>query len=356
MAAPLSSPSDSGHSPAIECRDLWKVFGDRSADAMAAIQAGMDKEAARDRFDCVVGVRSATFSVAHGEIFCIMGLSGSGKSTLLRHVNGLITPTAGEVLVDGQDVASMADAELREVRASKIGMVFQHMALWPHRTIIDNVAYGLEIRGVGRAERKNAAMAALDTMQLSGWDSHYPDQLSGGMQQRVGLARALCADPDILLMDEPFSALDPLIRRQLQDQFLELSTKMKKTTLFVTHDLDEAIRIGDRIAIMNAGEIVQIGTPEQIAMEPKDDYVADFVEGISRLHLVRAASIMESFDGPAPVPENGDPAGAPSVGLDADLDTVISVATKTGGSVLVVDGERQVGLITTERLLKAIRG
>ena len=347
---------DRSHPPhPIECRDLWKVFGDRGSEALAAVRAGMSKEDARDFFDCVVGVKEATFSVAQGEIFCIMGLSGSGKSTLLRHVNGLIAPTSGDVLVDGQNVSEMEHAELRSLRARKIGMVFQHMALWPHRTIIDNVAYGLEIRGVGKAERREAALAALETMQLTGWDKHYPDQLSGGMQQRVGLARALCADPDILLMDEPFSALDPLIRRQLQDQFLELSTQMKKTTLFVTHDLDEAIRIGDRIAIMNAGEIVQVGSPEEIATQPTDDYVADFVEGISRLHLIRAETIMERFGAGDQRHTLEEVGSAPRVPVHADLDALIEIAVSNPGPLVVVEGQTEVGFITQRGLLEAIR-
>ena len=278
----------------IECRDLWKIYGKRSNEAMRAVLAeGLSKEEVRDRFDCVLGVRNASFSVRRGEIFCIMGLSGSGKSTLVRHVNRLIEPTSGEIHVAGQRVDTMNATDLRKLRAETIGMVFQHMALWPHRTIGQNVGFGLEVRDVPAADRLWAAEKALEAMELGGWIDHYPDQLSGGMQQRVGLARALAADPEILLMDEPFSALDPLIRRQLQDQFLALSAHVKKTTLFITHDLDEAIRMGDQIAIMNDGEIVQVGTPEQIVTQPKDDYVAEFVKGISRVGLVRAETIMD---------------------------------------------------------------
>ncbi|MGB0824268.1 MAG: quaternary amine ABC transporter ATP-binding protein, partial [Alphaproteobacteria bacterium] len=277
----------------IECRDLWKIYGAKSKQAMEAVMKdGLSKAEVRDRFDCVLGVQGVSFSVQKGEIFCIMGLSGSGKSTLVRHINRLIEPTSGEIHVAGNRVDTMGESQLRQLRAETIGMVFQHMALWPHRTLVDNVGFGLEVRGVDPNACSEAAVKALEAMDLGGWINHYPDQLSGGMQQRVGLARALAADPKILLMDEPFSALDPLIRRQLQDQFLDLSAQMDKTTLFITHDLDEAIRMGDHIAIMNDGEIVQIGTPEEIVTNPKDDYVAEFVKGISRVSLVHASSIM----------------------------------------------------------------
>ena len=230
----------------IECRDLWKIYGRRADEAMQGVLSeNLSKEEVRDRFDCVLGVRDASFSVKKGEIFCIMGLSGSGKSTLVRHINRLIDPTAGEIHVAGKRVDTMGEADLLKLRAETIGMVFQHMALWPHRTLGDNVGFGLEVRGVETEKRREASIKALEAMELGGWIDHYPDQLSGGMQQRVGLARALAADPEILLMDEPFSALDPLIRRQLQDQFLALSAQMDKTTLFITHDLDEAFEMAD---------------------------------------------------------------------------------------------------------------
>ena len=341
----------------IECRHLWKIFGKRAPEAMQAVKTrNLNKKEVREEFNCVVGVKDVSFSVAQGEIFCIMGLSGSGKSTLVRHVNRLIEPTAGEVFINGQDVGSLNTKELRQLRSRTIGMVFQHMALWPHRNVLDNVAYGLEIRSVDKAERSKAAHEALEKMHLSGWHNHYPDQLSGGMQQRVGLARALCSDPDILLMDEPFSALDPLIRRQLQDQFLELSAVMKKTTLFITHDLDEAIRLGNRIAIMNAGEIVQIGTPEEIVTNPKDDYVADFVEGISRLQLVHAETIMQTIDAYKASPNSVDLVESKQVPISADLDQLIDVAVDTDAPLVVSDDDRPVGVITKRRLLEAIQG
>ena len=292
-----NSQSSNHNDAVIECRHLWKIFGDHSADAMRAIQnEGLSKNEIRDKYRCVVGVQDASFTVGEGEVFCIMGLSGSGKSTLIRHINLLIEPTYGEVFIEGQDISQLGTVELRALRSTKIGMVFQNMALMPHRTVRDNVAFALEVRGIDRDVRYQTADQAIETVELQGWNDRYPDELSGGMQQRVGLARAIAADPHILLMDEPFSALDPLIRRQLQDQFLTLSAEMKKTTLFITHDLDEAIRIGHRIAIMKDGALVQIGTPEEIVTDPVDDYVADFVAGISKLQLVTAQKVMQSIE------------------------------------------------------------
>ena len=334
----------------IECRDLWKIYGRRADEAMKAVLSdGLSKEEVRDRYDCVLGVRDASFSVKRGEIFCIMGLSGSGKSTLVRHVNRLIEPTSGEIHVAGQRVDTMNEARLRQLRAETIGMVFQHMALWPHRTLGDNVGFGLEVRGIAPEQRREVSVKALEAMDLGGWIDHYPDQLSGGMQQRVGLARALAADPEILLMDDPFSALDPLIRRQLQDQFLGLSSHMDKTTLFITHDLDEAIRMGDHIAIMNDGEIVQIGTPEDIVTNPKDDYVAEFVKGISRVGLLRAETIMDKLDGRDPT--------AKQVGLNAELGEIIEHFMEDPSPVTVMspDGPA-VGQITIKSALTALRG
>ncbi len=342
----------------IECRHLWKIYGENDQQAFRAIQEeGIDKKAVLERFNCVIGVVDANFSIEEGEIFCVMGLSGSGKSTLVRHINRLIEPTSGEVFVEGRDVNKMTMEELRQVRAEKIGMVFQNMALLPHRNVQQNVAFALELREISRTERNRVAEKALDTVQLTGWGDKYPDELSGGMQQRVGLARALAADPQILLMDEPFSALDPLIRRQLQDQFLELSAMMKKTTLFITHDLDEAIRLGNRIAIMKDGVLVQIGTPEQIITQPADDYVADFVAGISRLHLVYAHTVMrplESFIAKYPdVCLDNTPVAAP----DTDLDQLIELFVETDErQIRILDNGKCVGVVTRMGLLRGIQG
>jgi len=320
----------------------------------AVLKDGLGKDEVREQFGCVVGVRDASFSVNEGEIFCIMGLSGSGKSTLIRHVNRLIEPTAGKVLIEGDDINGLGAKALRELRASKIGMVFQNMALMPHRTVRDNVAFALEVRGMPKAKRN--AKRSIEAVELAGWGERYPDELSGGMQQRVGLARAIAADPHILLMDEPFSALDPLIRKQLQDQFMQLAAEMKKTTLFITHDLDEAIRIGDRIAIMKDGVLVQIGTPEQIVTEPVDDYVADFVAGISNLHLVTAAKVMQPITAyeteHGPMKANG----ALRVQPDDDLDRLAELSIDTDQPLLVEDAGKIIGIVSKKALIRGIQG
>lgn len=331
---------------------VWKVFGERASEAMEAVLSeGLTKPQVLERFGCVVGVQNASFEVARGEIFCIMGLSGSGKSTLVRHVNRLIEPTSGTIEIMGQDVSAISNSELRRIRAQQIGMVFQHMALMPHRSVRENVAYPLEIRKVPKSKRWAISDHALGLVDLTGYEDRLPKELSGGMQQRVGIARALASDPEILLMDEPFSALDPLIRLQLQDQFKALVAQLKKTTLFITHDLDEAIRIGHRIAIMKDGIIVQIGTPEQIVMNPADDYVREFVQGISKLKLVKASSIMQPLESYA-----GSIDGAPRADVGADLDQLIDLAVTTEQPVIITDGGTDVGLVTKPRLLRGIQG
>ena len=337
----------------ISCRQLWKIFGDKAEQALAAMhQRGLDKGEILSEFRCAVGVADASFDVEEGEIFCVMGLSGSGKSTLIRHINRLIEPTAGDIFIEGENIRTFSEVALRELRSYKIGMVFQNMALLPHYTARDNVALALEIRQVDKKARYDAAQRALDAVSLNGWEESYPDQLSGGMQQRVGLARALAADPNILLMDEPFSALDPLIRRQLQDQFLELSRAMRKTTVFITHDLDEAIRIGNRIAIMKEGKLVQTGTPEEIITAPADDYVADFVAGISKLHLITARRIMEPVDGLS----EGDKEGL-SAPPSASLDELINLSVDTAQPIVIrEEGGQVMGYVTKKSLLRGIQG
>ncbi|MCX7645511.1 MAG: glycine betaine/L-proline ABC transporter ATP-binding protein [Rhodobacteraceae bacterium] len=342
---------------AIRVEGIWKIFGERSRQAMEAIRRdGLSKREIRERFDCIVGVRDASFSVGRGEIFCIMGLSGSGKSTLIRHINRLIEPTAGTVWIEGENVSAMGAEALRRLRAEKIGMVFQSMALMPHRTVRDNVAFSLEVRGRPEEERIRTADRALEMVDLAGWERKYPDELSGGMQQRVGLARALAADPAILLMDEPFSALDPLIRRQLQGTFMELSAELHKTTVFITHDLDEAIRIGDRIAIMKDGVLVQIGTPEEIVTRPADDYVADFVAGISKLDLVTAARVMVPFaayvQAQGPQDTTGWPVGRPEM----KLNELVDLAVATDHPILIAADGEPVGVVTKRALLRGIQG
>ena len=320
--------------PPVHCENLWKIFGTRAEEALAAAKAGeVDKEKAFKRFGCVIGVADASFSVNEGEIFCIMGLSGSGKSTIIRHVNRLIEPTAGQIHVEGRDVMGLNAKDLRELRARKIGMVFQHMALWPHKTIAENVAFGLEVQKTPKDTRRAAAEAALERVGLGGWGNRYPDELSGGMQQRVGLARAMAADPDILLMDEPFSALDPLIRKDLQDEFLKLSRKLKKTTLFITHDLDEAMRMGNRIAIMKDGRIEQTDTPENIVLRPATDYVSRFVSSISTLKYISAVEIMTPGDVAKDAPSFGPSTPLPAL-LEAFKNGADHLAIKDGAAVL----------------------
>ncbi len=347
----------SGSSPVIECQNLWKIFGKRGQEAMEAISnESLSKNEVRDKFHCIVGVQDASFAVGEGEVFCIMGLSGSGKSTLIRHVNRLIDPTSGSVLIEGQDINGLDSAELRALRSKKIGMVFQNMALMPHRTVRDNVAFALEVRGAPREQRYAIADQSIATVELEGWGNRYPDELSGGMQQRVGLARAIAADPHILLMDEPFSALDPLIRRQLQDQFLLLAEEMRKTTLFITHDLDEAIRIGDRIAIMKDGQLVQVGTPEEIVTEPADDYVADFVAGISKLQLVTAQKVMLSVASYEATSGALDRESCPTANLEDNLDTLVNMSIDTDHPIMIVDDQEVVGVVTKRTLLRGIQG
>ncbi|MGL4309896.1 MAG: quaternary amine ABC transporter ATP-binding protein [Paracoccaceae bacterium] len=341
----------------IRCEGIWKIFGNKSHQAMTAIRnEGLTKKEIRDRFDCVVGVQDASFSVGRGEIFCIMGLSGSGKSTLIRHINRLIEPTSGTVFIEGQNVNEMSPRDLRALRAERIGMVFQSMALMPHRTVRDNVVFSLEVRGAPEDRRATVAAQAIEAVDLTGWENKYPDELSGGMQQRVGLARAIAADPTILLMDEPFSALDPLIRRQLQTTFMELSAELHKTTVFITHDLDEAIRIGDRIAIMKDGVLVQIGTPEQIVTEPADDYVREFVAGISKLDLVTAARIMQPLAQYAG--ENGqqDHGNWPVAKPGDNLNALVDLAVGTEHPILIEAEGKAVGVVTKRALLRGIQG
>ena len=271
--------------------NLYKIFGDEPSTAIDLLKAGKNKDEIYDVTGQTVGVDNVSFDVAEGEIFVVMGLSGSGKSTLVRMINGLISPTSGKMLIDGLDVASCSEEQLRQVRREKLAMVFQHFALFPHKTVAENVAFGLKIRGVGAAERRERAQAALDQVGLGARSDSYPDELSGGMQQRVGLARGLASEPEILLMDEPFSALDPLIRGDMQQELLELQRSLKKTIVFITHDLTEALNLGNTIAIMRNGRIVQTGSAEEIVGSPADDYVAAFTRDIDRSLVFSAASI-----------------------------------------------------------------
>jgi glycine betaine/proline transport system ATP-binding protein len=333
---------------------VWKIFGSRAPEALRAVRdGGLSKAEILSEFNAVVGVADVSLSVSRGEIFCIMGLSGSGKSTLVRHFNRLLEPTAGQIMVEGVDVMALGQRELQTFRNQKIGMVFQNFALMPHRSVLDNVAMPLEIRNVAKNERMRQAAAILDIVELGAWGSKFAHELSGGMQQRVGLARALAANPDVLLMDEPFSALDPLIRRQLQDEFIRLSKILKKTTIFITHDLDEAVRIGDRIAIMRDGKLVQVGTAEQIVMQPADDYVADFVAGISRLKVVHADAVMQSIE--AYTAAQGPlPSDLVRVPAKETLSAIMNIAIETDQPIIVSSDQKDIGLITRADLLRTV--
>ena len=342
--------------PVIRLDGVWKIFGTRVGEAMEAVaRDGLTKAQVLEEFACVIGLADCSFEVPRGEIFCVMGLSGSGKSTMVRHINLLIEPTAGRIEVLGRDVLALGEGELRKLRAARIGMVFQHMALFPHRTVRDNVAFPLQVQGQSKSKRWEVSQRCLSLVGLDGYEDRFPSELSGGMQQRVGLARALASDPEILLMDEPFSALDPLIRRQLQEQFMALSAEMDKTTVFITHDLDEAIRLGSRIAIMKDGRIVQVGTPEEIVTNPVDDYVRDFVEGISTLKLVFAHTIMERIEEYRPRPGE-DLNRAPRAAHDTDLSGLIDLSTTTDQPIVIVEGGAEIGVVDKATLLKGIKG
>jgi glycine betaine/proline transport system ATP-binding protein len=280
----------------IEIQNLYKIFGPHPEKVMPLLEQGLDKDEILEKTRHGVGVADVSFNVDEGEILVVMGLSGSGKSTLVRCINRLIEPTSGTVLVDGEDVVKLSAKALRGFRQKHFGMVFQNFALFPHRTVLKNVEYGLEIQKVDQTKRTDVSMQALEQVGLKGWEESYPDQLSGGMQQRVGLARALALDADIMLMDEAFSALDPLIRRDMQDELLELQDKMQKTIVFISHDLDEAIKLGDRIVLMKDGMIVQVGTAEEILTNPANEYVAKFVEDVDMTKVITAENIMKKSE------------------------------------------------------------
>ncbi|WP_209972389.1 quaternary amine ABC transporter ATP-binding protein [Paenibacillus eucommiae] len=326
----------------IEVKHLTKVFGNDPKRAISLLEQGWTKERIAKETKLTVGVNRVSLSIEPGEIFVIMGLSGSGKSTLVRLFNRLIEPTAGEVLVNGQNVVQLRPEELRQLRRKTMSMIFQKFALFPHRTVLQNVEYGLEVQGMGKEERKQLATQALELVGLAGYADSRPDELSGGMQQRVGLARGLATAPDILLMDEAFSALDPLIRKDMQDELLELQTRMKKTIIFITHDLAEALRIGDRIALMKDGAVVQIGTPEEILMNPANAYVARFVEDVDFSKVLTAAHVMIRAE--TITLDRG-----PRVALQLMIDRGIS-------NLYVVDKARQLmGVITAEDASAAIK-
>ncbi|QNP76021.1 betaine/proline/choline family ABC transporter ATP-binding protein [Streptomyces roseirectus] len=328
----------------LEADQLYKVFGRKPDDAVDRLRRGADRDDLRAD-GAMPAVIDASFTVEPGSIFVVMGLSGSGKSTLLRMLNGLLEPTAGHVRFDGQDLTALGDRELREVRARKVSMVFQHFALFPHRTVLDNAAYGLAVQGVPRPEREQRAAEALKLCGLEGWEASWPDELSGGMQQRVGLARALATDADLLLMDESFSALDPLIRRDMQDQLLTLQQTLKKTIVFITHDLNEAMRLGDRIAVMRDGRIVQNGTAEDILLRPADDYVASFIQDVDRSRVLTASAVMDPDADP-------DACAGETVTPDTPFTELCAVCARAERPVAVLDDAGTVvGVVSPNRLV-----
>ena len=276
----------------IEVNDVWKVFGDKPERVFQPEYLEMSRAELQEHLGLVVGLRNISFQVDAGQIFVVMGLSGSGKSTLVRCLTRLMEATSGQIRFDGEDICTYSPAQLMQFRRTKVAMVFQHYGLLPHRHVLDNVAYGLEIQGMDKAERYKAAEKAIETVGLKGWETYYPSEMSGGMQQRVGLARALAVDSDVILMDEPFSGLDPLIRREMQDELVSIQSALRKTIVFITHDLNEALKIGDRIAIMRDGEIIQEGSPEEVVTLPTDDYVTEFVRDVSKAKVIRAKGIM----------------------------------------------------------------
>ncbi|MFI3804212.1 glycine betaine/L-proline ABC transporter ATP-binding protein [Vagococcus fluvialis] len=325
----------------VQVKHLTKVFGKRSQAALKMVQEGRPKTEIVEKTGATVGVYDANFDVNEGEIFVIMGLSGSGKSTLIRLINRLIEPTSGDIYIDGKDIAKMDKDELREVRRRKMSMVFQNFGLFPHRTILENTEFGLEVRGVSKEERTALAEKALENSGLIAFKDQYPGQLSGGMQQRVGLARALANDPEILLMDEAFSALDPLIRREMQDELIDLQANVQKTIIFITHDLNEALRIGDRIALMKDGQIMQIGTGEEILTNPANDYVREFVEDVDRSKVLTASNIMV-------------PALTTNIELDGPMVALQRMKTEEVSMLLAVDKRRQLrGYITADEAHRA---
>ena len=332
---------------ALSVRGLWKIFGARADRILCTPDAELPRAELKEKTGCVVGVRDVSFDVAPGEVFVVMGLSGSGKSTLVRCLTRLIEPTAGTVSIDGRDVTSASDGELRELRRNSVSMVFQHFGLLPHKQVIDNVAYGLEVRGMGKKERRAKAGEIVDLVGLGGYERSYPDQLSGGMQQRVGLARALAGDPQMLLFDEPFSALDPLIRRDMQNEVIRLHRELGKTMVFITHDLQEALKLGDRILIMRDGEVVQIGAPDEVVGAPADDYVRDFTAEVPRSHVLTLKWVMRE-------PREDDSLEGPVMAPGTVVRQAAKAALASQHPVRVVDDGRLVGIVDDDAILRVV--
>jgi glycine betaine/proline transport system ATP-binding protein len=335
-------------SAVISVRDLWKVFGPGAGKVPGSPElSALTRRELMERTGCTAAVRQTQFDVAHGEVFVVMGLSGSGKSTLLRCLNRLIEPTSGSVVFEGEDILRVSASRLRDLRRNKFSTVFQHFGLLPHRRVIDNVGYGLEIRGAGKAERTRRAMEVIELVGLSGYERSYPDELSGGMQQRVGLARALAVDPDVLFFDEPFSALDPLIRRDMQNEVIRLHREVGKTMVFITHDLAEALKLGDRIMIMRDGAQIQIGTGDQLVGAPADDYVRDFVQDVNRSHVLTLRWIMRP-------PRPDDPMDGPELSQDVIVHEATRAVLAADKPARVVENGQLLGVVGDEEILGVI--
>ena len=331
----------------IAASGVWKIFGANAEQVLDTHDRSKSRDEIQEETGHVVAVKDVDFEVRRGECFVVMGLSGSGKSTLLRTLTRLIEPTGGSITIDGHDVRDLSQRELRDLRRSKVAMVFQHFGLFPHRSVIDNIAYGLEVRGMGKVKRTEKAEEILDLVGLGGWGERFPRELSGGMQQRVGLARAMAMDPEILFFDEPFSALDPLIRREMQDELLDLQAKLQKTMVFITHDFLEAIKMGDHIAIMKDGENVQIGTPEEIVAAPVDDYVREFTEDVPRYKVLSVGKVMR--------PASKGLSAESGVRSGAKIESAIIQVADTDSPVAVVDEAGEiVGEIDREIIMRAM--
>jgi glycine betaine/proline transport system ATP-binding protein len=352
LTAPTRKPptGDSTETPVFSVEGLWKVFGPQAERVPADAElAALPPAELRSRTGCTAAVQDVSFDVRKGEVFVVMGLSGSGKSTLVRCLTRLIEPTAGSIAIDGEDVRAMDRARLRELRRHRAAMVFQHFGLLPHRTVLDNVAYGLEIQGVGRSERRARAQKVVAKVGLEGLEKRRPGQLSGGQRQRVGLARALAVDPEVLLFDEPFSALDPLIRRDMQDEVVRLHREEGRTMVFITHDLAEALKLGDRIALMRDGRVVQLGTPEEIVGSPADDYVREFVRDVPREQVMTVRTAMRPGD-------CGGPEHPGALAPDAVVADAIKAVARSGKAACVMDDGRCLGVVDHERLIDVVAG
>jgi glycine betaine/proline transport system ATP-binding protein len=339
--------SSSSEETALSVKDLWKIFGNKSDKIIGTPDADLSRKDLQAKTGCVMAVKDVSFEVRPGEVFVVMGLSGSGKSTLVRLLTRLIEPTQGSVTIGGEDITGADDGQLRNLRRNHVAMVFQHFGLLPHRTVRDNVAFGLEVRGVGKVERRAKAQEMVDLVGLTGNEESYPDQLSGGMQQRVGLARALAGDPTLMMFDEPFSALDPLIRRDMQNEVIRLHEEVGKTMIFITHDLQEALKLGDRILIMRDGEIVQIGTPPEVVAQPADDYVRDFVSDVPLSHVLTLRYVKRA-------PREGESLEGPVMQADEIVRDAARKVLESEGPVRVFDGDEFIGVVDDEEILRVV--